>query len=256
MISDRRPSRNLPVAEPGATRPKRPKRPYRLAVLLVVTICLAIAHAPILHGIARILVVDEQTDDARYIWLFDPAKNFRQADSPYDLTARLCRDDPSRKILLIEADFTRLVRAGIVPSFETISRQQLEARGVDREAIAAIDTPRNSWQAARRLRDWLQERPDGQVLAIGKRFRSRYHRVVLDSVLAAEEARRVKFVAVPDYRFDETNWWKSRTGAKEFFRSFVTLAYAWCHGEDTLEPPPWDPDQYEATLRSDRGDAP
>jgi hypothetical protein len=81
-------------------------------------------------------------------------------------------------------------------------------------------------------------------------------RFLLDSVLEPEDARRIHVVAMPDHRFDESNWWKSRLGFKDFFGSFAILAYAWCHGEDSLQPPSWDPDQYEATLRSKRGNAP
>ncbi len=257
MISETRLAENSSLAGVDATQPHRRRGWYRLAVFLAVVIGLAFAHAWILQGLGRILVVDQEADDPRYICLFEPAGHFRRVDGPYDRAARLCRDDPSRQILLIEPErMMRPVREGAIPSFETISRQQLGARGVDPGAIDALDTPRNAWEATRRLRTWLRARPDGQVLATCDRFRSRYYRFLLDSVLTPEEAQRVQLVALPDHRFDETNWWKSRLGFKEFFNGAVVVLYAWCHGEDTLEPPPWDPDQYEAALRTDRGNFP
>jgi len=236
--------------------PPRRKWVLRLAITVVLGLCLFLAREPILRACGRMLVVDEQANDnatIRYIWLIDAAENFGELGAAYDLAARLCSEDPSRTVLLIEAERTQLVRAQIVPSYETVSRRQLELRGVDGKAVTALDTPMSFWRAVRRLRDWLDQRPEGGVVAICGRFRSRHHRLVLDRVLAPGQAARVKLIGVSDGRFDETDWWKSRLGAKEFFAGFSSLAYAWCHGEDTLDPPTWDPDKYEAALLLGRG---
>lgn len=259
MPSEPRDPNDSLTSETAAVRPNRRKWRYRLAMLLAIALCLALAHPLLLRAAARMLIVDQPAQDGAYLWLIDPAQNFldsQEGNSPYDLAARWYWEDRSRRILLIEAEWPRLVASGITPAFEATSRRQLEARGVDPEAIAALDTPRRFWQAGRRLGDWLRQRPDGRVLVFCDRFRSRYHRLILDAVLAPDQAARVMVAAVPDREVDEGNWWKSRKGAKEFFGGLVTLAYAWCHGEDTLTPPAWNPDHYEAALRASRGAAP
>lgn len=246
------------AAAPGAEgcRAKAVRRwRRRAAVWLFLVILIGVGHAPLLRRLAGILVVDQTSDGAGTLWLFDPPGAGGLDRSQYDAAARLHDEDPSRKILLVEDDSSRLVLGGVLPSFQAISRKALAARGVGGEAIGVLDAPGNAWEAARRLRTWLEERPGEKALVVCDRFESRYRRFILASVLGPRGAQRVRFRAVPDDRFDEANWWRSRLGVKVFARNLSVLLYVWIHGEDTAIPARWDPDEYEASLRSGGGAA-
>jgi len=80
-------------------------------------------------------------------------------------------------------------------------------------------------------------------------------RIVLDTVLQPDHAARVEILALPDRRYDETNWWYSRRGVKGLFYGYLTLAYAWFQGEDVPPRKLWDPDDYERMLERTVGKA-
>ncbi|MEX0712258.1 MAG: hypothetical protein WD278_07905 [Pirellulales bacterium] len=64
--------------------------------------------------------------------------------------------------------------------------------------------------------------------------------------------RRVVVRGLADRRYDETNWWKSRTGFKSLFNSTLNLIYARWIGEDQPPPVPWNPDEFEKSLGVNR----
>lgn len=50
-------------------------------------------------------------------------------------------------------------------------------------------------------------------------------------------------VALPDRRYDETNWWRSRDGIKAFINSSLLLVRRCCFAEAKVtDHGPWDPD--------------
>jgi uncharacterized SAM-binding protein YcdF (DUF218 family) len=202
------------------------------------------------------LVVEEPPSGAAYLWLRPIDGQFRPGENPYDRAAAFYGEDNSRRILIFEPRPGRLVEIGILPSFETLTRSQLENRRVPREAVTVLGGPvRDGWDEARRLGPWLQQHSGARVVLLSSRFHSRCGHYLLKSVLGAEDATRVAVVAFPDLRYDETNWWKSRAGAKEFFSAWVGLLYAWWQGEARPEPPVWDPDDYERELQRGVGEA-
>jgi hypothetical protein len=212
-------------------------------MVLVLSACLWFWHGAILRGMASVLVADQGQQDAKFVLVVD-------GDRRYDAAAALYREDPSRRVVLIEPYPTRLVQVGALPSFEAISRRELHARGVPEEAVTVIPgKARTAWEETRLLRSWLKEHPDAQLLLLCDRFGSSYRRHVLDSTLPAGEAARVRILALPDRRYDETNWWKSRRGAKEWLVGLTTLVYASCRGEGRLCCEQWNPDDYENDLQ-------
>ncbi|HJN09448.1 MAG: hypothetical protein QGH33_18275 [Pirellulaceae bacterium] len=60
---------------------------------------------------------------------------------------------------------------------------------------------------------------------IDDRFATRALRHVLDRELG-ELSHRVKIRGLAYHDHDEHNWWKSRGGCKDFFRSFVEWGHA------------------------------
>jgi hypothetical protein len=86
------------------------------------------------------------------------------------------------------------------------------------------------------------------VIVLCNRFNSRQRRVVLDQIVGPEPAGRIHLVALADRRYDENDWWTTRTGVKDFFSGWLGLVYARLVGEPPRRAEPWDPDRYQSEL--------
>jgi len=221
---------------------------WRAALAGAVLAAAWLAYPHVLSMAAGLLVVDEPCGDFGHVLLAG-------GDHRFDIAAELYCKKPSRRLVLMEPYPNRLVRNGIIPSFENICRCELKARGVPSEAVELIPgKARNAWAAARLLRQWINDHPDTRLLVLCNRFASRRQRSVLDAVLGPEDAGRVFIRGLPDRRYDETNWWQSRCGAREFVFGSLALAYLWCRGESREDPQQWNPDDYERMLCRTVGD--
>jgi hypothetical protein len=122
----------------------------------------------------------------------------------------------------------------------------LEKRCVPQQAISVIPGGGfNDWDAARSLAAWLNDHPKDSVLLLCSRFRSALMRRVLDVVLDPNQAARVRVRALPDRRFDESNWWKYRTGFQAFGICWLMRIQTWCGGGDSEPIPCASADDYE-----------
>ena len=55
--------------------------------------------------------------------------------------------------------------------------------------------------------------------------------------------------ALPERRFDETDWWQHRLAIVNVFDSYLRLAYDRLSGEDSEEWREWDLATFQQTLR-------
>ena len=219
---------------------------------LVALAVLAIAwflHPPLLRGLAGLLVVDEPAGEFDYVAI-SGTEYGPSGDRCYDVAAQLCHERPARHIVVIEPYPSRLVASGILPSFESLSRRELEARGVPASTVTVLTgKARNHWQAAHMLDAWLAERPNASVLLLSGSLGSAHLRHVLDTVLSPRHCNGVRIRGLPDRRHDETNWWRSRSGLQAIIVTCLLCGYDCWRGEDQTEPTPWNPGQYEQSLR-------
>jgi hypothetical protein len=126
----------------------------------------------------------------------------------------------------------------------------LAARGLPQNAIMAIPSDgHDDWAKARALRAWLLERPTATVVMLCDRLGTAHRRHVLNVVLDSSQAPRLYLRALPDRRYDETNWWMSRSGYKGFGMAWLLQFRAWCAGGDHQPPPLHNADDYEHSLR-------
>ena len=228
----------------GPTPPStRRKALRRLAILSVALGGLALLHPFVLRGLGALLTVDEDAAEATHILLAG-------GDGRFDAAAALVRENGRRRVLIIRFRPSHLVRLGILPSHEVLCRRELAGRGVPDEVIESVPgEARNEWQAATLLDGWLAQRPEARVAVLCDRFKGRQERWVLDAALTDGRAAQVRVWGLPDRRFDETNWWKTRRGVKEVFVSLLGLTYTWTGGGREPQAPDWDPDDYERGLR-------
>lgn len=232
-------------------KPLRRKRIRQVVLLAALLSCAWFCYPSILRAVARGLIVDQQQSGPDCIWIRTYGGPSPDGDRCYAQAARLYREDTSRHILLMEPKPSRLVQIGAVSRFEPVARRQLAARGVPHSVVTSVDgEPETHWDEVRLLGAWLNEHPGSDVLLLCDRLGSRRWRYLLDTVLQPHHASRVGILALRNRKFDETNWWKSRRGAKSIFYAYVALTYAFCSGEPVPRAESWDADEYERRLQA------
>jgi hypothetical protein len=191
-----------------------------------------ILHVPFLRWCARFLVAEESYDNCQYIGILE-WYNRPDGDRCYDAAAEIHRQRPAASILVVEARRNRLVEIGALPSFEQLSRRELQARGVPQQSIRVIHSDGDDdWATVRAVRNWLTEQPATSVLLLCAGFSSAHLRYAFDVTLDPAEAARVRVRGLPDRRFDQTNWWTSRSGIKAFGNEWIRQLHGWCAGGD------------------------
>ena len=94
--------------------------------------------------------------------------------------ARFYHAAPARHIVLLPRTPGRLVELGVLPSFATLSRQELGRRGVPAAAITVVDGQAiDAWEEARLLAAWLQARPKAAVVVANSQFDSGHFHYIL-----------------------------------------------------------------------------
>ncbi len=240
-------ARASPPATPASSRPQ-PRWKRRLLAAGIVLAVLALCHAPLLRGLAGLLVVDDSLVPTDAVVVM--GSNGANANFPLDEIAQLYKDKMVSQVVLIEDRSSRLIQAGILAPLETVLRRELGARAVPEDRLTTrAGEYLTGWDAARALGHWLQEHPDTRVTLLCGQFDGRCSALIVRSVLDPQTAARVHWRAVPDSRFDVTNWWRKRHGIIRVLGAHVTLLHTWIMGEPPRPAKPWDPDRFENNLR-------
>jgi hypothetical protein len=228
------------------------KFPYRKTIACLTLIVMAVIfHQPLLRVVANVLIVDEPTEGFDHLAITG-------GDHRHAIAGELFRGGKIQRVLMFEGQKKRLIEYGILPPPNEIARRQLEKEGIPADAISLIGgETQSTWQFAERLDSWLRTQKTVQVTVFADRFRSRDVRRVLDATLSAGSAARVRVRALPDRRYDETNWWRSRRGMKSFGNASMVLLYRWINGRpESTFTDTWDPDVYQAQLAAQRATEP
>ena len=218
-------------------------------VLLSVSLALWLAAPLLCWGAARWLICDEPADSASVALLVS-------GDRVYDAAAEFYRADNDRRLLMIGRRSNRLERAGVLEP--DVPLRLLRQRGVPAETLTGLECDGlDDWQATAVLGRWLQEHPQAHLALLCDRFDSRRQRWILNSVLSAADARRVRVCAIRGKRYDETNWPRSGLeGLLGFLNSSITLAHAVVMGPGPVERQEADLSQFAGTwTASSRGNA-
>ena len=212
-------------------------------------------HATLLQHLAGPLIADEPVDHLQYVGLVE-WNNAPDGDRCIDQAIALVRQNPNRKVLLVELARTRLVEIGVLPSFESLCRNELKARDFPPQIISVIRCDGyDDWSTARAIRTWLADHPDAILGLLCGRFRSAKVRYTLDVVLDPEQAARVYVRGLPDHRYDETDWWKSRMGIKAFGFAWLRRLHSWFSDPEHLPPLYRNANDYEREASQTPGQA-
>jgi hypothetical protein len=232
--------RKDPTESPSRSRHRR------WALLAGGLLVTGVVHPLILRWLAEAVIADDRPQAADHLLVVDGERCF-------DRAAELYHGQVAFHLHMIARPAKRLEQLGVVPSWENQCFEQLTRRGVPRRAISAIPgtaDENNPWQAARCLRVWMEDHPGTRILLLCDRFEGGGLRFVISLVLEARELERVVFRGLPDERYDETNWWRSRMGWRAMASAVFDLTYFRLHGEDAERPYlSFDPDAYERSLQ-------
>jgi hypothetical protein len=231
--------------------PRRPRWGRRLLVAAVAVTVLAVFHAPLLRSLAGLLVASAPGEPAAVVVLMGQSGPFQQV--PIDEVAAALAEGGTSRVLLLEDRTSRVVRAGVIPTLESVLRRELRARGVPDDALTVLAGEYGSaWASARGLRAWLEEHPGTDVTILCGEFHSRRQAHITRGVMGSELSRRVRWRALPDDRFNTSNWWHTRQGVVELCGAYVALGHTYVMGEPP-EVERWDPEAYERTLKGQDG---
>jgi hypothetical protein len=225
------------VSAPAARR----RRWWRCLVAAGLLGALFLTRAPLLRGLAGLLVAEDSGRSVTALWVL-------RGDGVYAEAARQLREGEAAEVWLIEEAPRRLQSAGVLPAPTETDRRALQSRGVPDEAIhVLLGTALDDWDRVRVLQGWLREHPEDQVAVLCDRFGSSRLRLIMDRVLGSD-AQRVHLAALADRRYDETNWWSNKDGMVAVWNGFTQFLYVSLAGEGDGPGPSWDADAWEWSL--------
>jgi hypothetical protein len=219
----------------------------RLLWAVVALGAVAVFHPGILRSCAWLLIVDRRDTAVERLVIAG-------GDGRFDVAAAWVREDPQRRIVLIQGRPERVVELGILPAGEAVARRELAKRQVPEERIELISVgDRKDGDPLCLLAAWMEEHPDLRTAVLCERFASRGLRLRIDAAATRAVAGRIDTWALPDRRYDEHNWWRSRTGVRQLVLNSIALAYTWCQNGSDHAPETLNVEQYEALVEGREG---
>lgn len=230
---------------------------WRTILVAAIVAVAFLAHAPLLGGLAGLLIVDQPSDDFDAVCV-SAWGNAPDGDRAFDVAGELCGPTSkySRRVLIVEPPPSRLEEVGAIDSFASVARRELAKQGIRGEAISVVrGEPCDYRCTARALAGPLRDRPGAAVVLLCDRFRSAEMRAALDAALDPAESARVRIRALPDRQYDETNWWTRRCGYRAFGFGWLMRFQGWlCGGDNAPRPPDETADDYEGDFLHDLGE--
>jgi hypothetical protein len=217
----------------------------RLAVAGLLFAGVLAFHAPLLRGLAAPLIINQPTDQFDAV-CFSAWGETPDGDRCYDVVKELHAQKPRSRVLIVAPSPSRVEEIGVTPSFESLSRRELAARGILGESLTILHGKScGDSSAARALAGWLGEHPGATAALLCSQFRSAYVRRALDAVLDPATAARVYIRPLSDRNCNQTNWWKSRAGFRAFGTNWLVYLHGLWYGGKTAELATKNADGYE-----------
>ncbi|HEY3966487.1 MAG TPA: hypothetical protein VGM05_18135 [Planctomycetaceae bacterium] len=210
-----------PPVPPAATSNRRSRWTRRLLFAIVLLLAVGAFHGWLLTGLASCLVFEDPPAPTAAVLLLD-------GDRQFDTAARLYREG-RRTILVYRSRPDRLVRMGVLPQGDELARRELSKRGVSNEDVVVLAGELNSKSViAAAVGNWLREHPEQTASVLCDRFTSRVWKLNLQWPADPGVTERVRIVAIPNRRFNETNWWQSKPGLLAFANGFLRYGFHAC----------------------------
>ncbi len=227
MGAARKPPRGRAGAGGGGLR-GRAARLLRVAVALLVVglLCAATwaARRPLLTGAARLLTVRDSLRHADAILMMSGDYDVRPEE-----VARIYKLGYAPRVVLVREKDSPAMRLGVVPNTSDAAVAVMRHLGVPQSAIQLLHFPGGASSTddeSRAFREWAYNARPRTVIAVTSAFHSRRSRWLLRRQLARLNVT-VLMDGVPDWEFDEHNWWHDKRGLVSYITEYIKFAHDW-----------------------------
>ena len=178
-------------------------------VSFIIVILLYIFRAPILTGMAKILIVEDPLSNADIIYLLTGDVTSR----PFH-AVELYRENYTNKIVIPQHEINPAEKLGIYPNPTEAAIKVLHQKGVNKSDIIVIDFDNgvtSTEDEAIALLRYIDTTNIKNVIIVTNAFHSFRAKYIFKKVL---KGISVKIMLSPasHWKFDETNWWKFEEG--------------------------------------------
>ena len=192
------------------------------AVFLLLVILVYAFRAPILTGVADVLIVNDDPQPADIIFLLNSDFNTR----PFRVS-QLYKQGLVPIVVIARSEEPPAVKMGLIPNDTDISVGIMEKTGVPSSKIVILPFPggvTSTFDEATALHRYIDATHITRVMLVTSVFHSRRAKWIFDRELAGLPVK-LEMVAVPYSTFDQTNWWKSEAGLITLNNEYIKLVY-------------------------------
>jgi uncharacterized SAM-binding protein YcdF (DUF218 family) len=211
------------VPEPGTKKKARPGCWLgAVASALLVLVLVYLFRAPLLTGVADLLVVNDKPVSADFIFLLNGDYNTRSFRA-----AELYRQGLAPQVVIARSEDSPAVKAGLIPNDTDISVALLKLNGVPANKIVVLPFQggvTSTFDEAAALHVYIEKVHPGRILLVTSEFHSRRAKWIFQRELAGQPVV-LDMIAVPYSTFDQTNWWTNENGLITLNNEYIKLVF-------------------------------
>ncbi len=195
-----------------------------LAVVGLLVAATWAARRPLLTGAAHLLTVRDSLRSADAILMLSGDYDVRPEE-----VARIYRLGLAPRVVLVREKDSPAVRLGVVPNTSDAAVAVMRRLGVPQAAILVLRFPggaNSTDDESRAFREWAYNARPGTVIAVTSAFHSRRSRWLLRRQLDRLDVT-VLMDGVPDWEFDESNWWRNKRGLTKYVEEYLKFLHDW-----------------------------
>jgi uncharacterized SAM-binding protein YcdF (DUF218 family) len=193
-----------------------------IAVLLLLSILAYALRAPILTGVAELLVVNDPLQPADIIFMLNGDYDTR----PFH-AAELYQQGFAPLIVIAKMEMLPAEKLGLVSNGTDISVGVMEKLGVPAKKIIVLPTAggvTSTFDEAAALRQYIAANDVHCLILVTSAFHTRRAKWIFEREFAGLPVR-LEVAAVPNTEFDASNWWQSEAGLITLNNEYIKLFY-------------------------------
>jgi uncharacterized SAM-binding protein YcdF (DUF218 family) len=192
-------------------------------LLLLIGFLAFIFRTQLLTGLASFLIVnDDIQQPADIIYMLNGEVNTR----PFH-AANLFQAGLAPRIVISRAEDGPAAEIDVFPNDTDAAVEILQTLEVPSDKISVLlieGGVTSTRDEAVVLRHYIEEHGVERVILVTSAFHTRRTRWIFDKVLADSDAI-IEISAAPQWKFDETNWWREERGLIMFTNEYLKLVY-------------------------------
>ncbi|MCB0168668.1 MAG: YdcF family protein [Anaerolineae bacterium] len=173
-------------------------------------------------SLARVLIVDDALQPAEMIYILNGEVNTR----PFH-AARLFEAGLAPQIVIPREEMGPASEIGLYPNGTDVSNEVLVNLGVPQDRITIIEVEggvTSTRDEAQVLLDYVKKHDIQNVIVVTSAFHTRRSRWIFRKILAGTNVH-IQMSAAPQWKFDETNWWRNENGLLMLANEYLKFGY-------------------------------